>query len=239
MQLLHEELEGCVVDLNVLLAMREDDLLRVIGYGRGADGVAGVMIEVWNLGRGPVTAVAKLLVVHTHLVLEQTQRRVHHLSYADEPEVPWIERASQGPRLNVDIVISAILVIEAMIDVLHQHFVLPHVFHRSPFRYSKIIAHTIAGQHLIERLPDKCYHPRLLVWEDGLIIDDRNVVLLRLAPILVLPQHLQFLHHSHAPILMNVQEVEWLYVFWCCMVIYEPIGIIALLHPDRMAVERI
>jgi len=237
-QLLHEELERCVIDLNVMFTMREDDSLRVIGYGRGADGVAGVMIEVWNLGRGPFTAVAQGGAVQPHLVLEQTQRRVHHLSYADEPEVPWIERASQGPRLNVDIVISAILVIEAMIDVLHQQFVVPQVFHRSPFRYSKIIAHTIAGQHLIERLPDECYNPRLLVWENGLIIDDRNVVVLRLAPILVLPQHFQFLHHSHAPILMNVQEVEWLYVFWCYVVIYEPLGIIALLHLDRMAVER-
>jgi hypothetical protein len=90
-QLFHKELEGCVVDLNVLLAMREDDSLRASGYGRGADGVAGVMIFVWNLGRGPATAVAKGAVVHTHLVLEQTQRCVHHLGYADEPELPLIE----------------------------------------------------------------------------------------------------------------------------------------------------
>jgi hypothetical protein len=48
-QLLHEELEGCVVDLNVMFTMREDDFLRVSGYGRGTDGVAGVMIFVWNL----------------------------------------------------------------------------------------------------------------------------------------------------------------------------------------------
>ena len=90
-QLLHEELVGCVVDLNVLFTMREDDCLRVSGYGRGADDVAGVMIFVWNLRRGPATAVAKILVVHTHLVLEQTQRRVHHLGHADEPELPLIE----------------------------------------------------------------------------------------------------------------------------------------------------
>jgi len=90
-QLLHEELEGCIVDLNVMFTMREDDFLRVSGYGRGTDGVAGVMIFVWNLGRGPATAVTKLLVVHTHLVLEQTQRRIHHLGHADEPELPLIE----------------------------------------------------------------------------------------------------------------------------------------------------
>ena len=91
MQLLHEELEGCVVDLNVLLAMREDDCLRLFGYGRGTDGVAGVMIFVWNLRRGPATAGAKSAVVHPHLILEQTQRCVHHLDHADEPELPLIE----------------------------------------------------------------------------------------------------------------------------------------------------
>ncbi len=74
MQLLLKELVGCVVDLNVLFTMREDDLLRVSGYGRGADDVVGVMIFVWNLRRGLATAVAKGVVVHPHLVLEQTQR---------------------------------------------------------------------------------------------------------------------------------------------------------------------
>jgi len=70
MQLLCEELEGCVVDLNVLFTMRGDDSLRVSGYGRGSDDVAGVMIFMWNLRRGSATAVAKGAVVHPHLVLE-------------------------------------------------------------------------------------------------------------------------------------------------------------------------
>ena len=90
--------------------------------------MTGVMIKVWNLGRSPVTTITKGAVIHPHLVLEQTKRRIHHLGYTDEPEFPSIECTSDYPILIVGIVIGAGLIIEAMIDVPHQLLVHPHVF---------------------------------------------------------------------------------------------------------------
>jgi hypothetical protein len=69
---------------------------------------------------------------------------------------------SEDPILIVGIVIGAGLIIETMIDVPHQLLVHPHVLPWAPLRYSQIIDHTVARQHLIERLPDDVLHDNAL-----------------------------------------------------------------------------